>query len=88
MGGQLHLRITTGNREFIYARVLREPSNNKDKWLTFMSMLLESWQTKNYFAYTVELKLRDGEVYGNVSFELPTPEVKYTKRKRSNSHRH
>jgi hypothetical protein len=27
----------------------------------------------------VELKLRDGEVYGNLSFELPTPEVKYTK---------
>ncbi len=42
-------------------------------------MLLESWQTKNYFAYTVELKLRDGEVYGSVSFEIPTPEVKYTK---------
>jgi hypothetical protein len=27
----------------------------------------------------VELKLRDGEVYGSVSFELPTPEVRYTK---------
>jgi IS605 OrfB family transposase len=79
LNGQLHLRITTGNREFIYAKVLREPSNSKDKWITFMTMLLESWQTKNYFAYTVELKLRDGEVYGSVSFELPTPEVKYTK---------
>jgi IS605 OrfB family transposase len=79
LNGQLHLRITTGNREFIYAKVLREPSNSKDKWLTFMAMLLESWQTKNYFAYTIELKLRDGEVYGSVSFELPTPEVKYTK---------
>jgi predicted transposase len=74
---QLHLRISTGNREFIYAKVLREPSNSKDKWLTFMAMLLESWQTKNYFPYTVELKLRDGEVYGSVSFELPTPEVRY-----------
>ncbi len=42
-------------------------------------MLLESCKTKNYFAYTVELKLRDGEVYGNVSFEIPTPEVRYTK---------
>ncbi len=79
LNGQLHLRITTGNREFIYAKVLREPSNNKDKWLTFMAMLLESWQTKNYFAYTVELKLREGEIYGSVSFELPTPEVKHTK---------
>jgi len=77
--GRVHLRITTGNREFIYAKVLREPSNSKDKWLTFMAMLLESWQTKNYFPYTVELKLRDGEIYGSVSFEIPTPEVKYTK---------
>jgi IS605 OrfB family transposase len=44
-----------------------------------MAMLLESWQTKNYFAYTVELKLRNGEVYGSVSFEIPMPEVRYTK---------
>jgi IS605 OrfB family transposase len=73
------LRITIGNREFMDAKVLREPSNNKDKWLTFMGMLLESWQTQSYFAYTVELKLRDGEVYGSVSFEIPTPKVKHTK---------
>jgi IS605 OrfB family transposase len=79
LNGQLHLRITTGNREFIYAKVLREPSSNKDKWLTFMAMLLESWKTKSYFPYTVELKLRDGEVYGSVSFEIPAPEVRYTK---------
>ncbi len=79
LNGQLHLRITTGHREFIYAKVLREPSNSKDKWITFMAMLLESWQTQNYFPYTVELKLRDGEVYGSVSFEIPTPKVKYTK---------
>jgi len=79
LNGQLHLRITTGNREFIYAKVLREPSNSKDKWITFMAMLLESWRTQNYFPYTVELKLRNGEVYGSVSFELPTPKVRYTK---------
>jgi IS605 OrfB family transposase len=79
INGQLYLRITTGRREFVYAKVLREPSNSKDKWITFMAMLLESWQTKNYFAYTIELKLRDGEVYGTVSFEIPTPKVKYTK---------
>jgi len=79
LSGQLHLRITIGNREFIYAKVLREPSNSKDKWITFMAMLLESWQTQSYFPYTVELKLRNGEVYGSVSFEIPTPKVKYTK---------
>jgi len=79
INGQLYLRITTGKREFIYAKVLREPSNSKDKWITFMAMLLESWQTQNYFAYTVGLKLRGGEVYGSVSFEIPTSQVIYTK---------
>jgi IS605 OrfB family transposase len=79
LNGQLCLRISTGNRDFLYAKVLREPSNSKDKWLTFMAMLLESWQTQNYFPYAVELKLMDGEVYGNVSFEIPTPKVRYTK---------
>jgi predicted transposase len=34
LNGQLYLRITIGNREFIYAKVLREPSNSKDKWIT------------------------------------------------------
>jgi len=82
LNGQLCLRITIGNREFIYARVLREPSNSKDKWITFMAMLSESWQTQSYFPYTVELKLRDGEVYGGVSFEIPIPEVKHTKENR------
>ncbi|MFZ8785396.1 hypothetical protein [Thermocrinis sp.] len=38
LNGQLHLRITTGHREFIYAKVLREPSNSKDKWITFMAI--------------------------------------------------
>jgi IS605 OrfB family transposase len=45
-----------------------------------MAMLLDSWQTQSYFPYTVELKLRDREVYGSVSFEILTPEVKYTKK--------
>jgi len=79
INGELHLRITTGNREFIYAKVLRKPSNEKDKWNTFLAMLWESSKSNVYFPYTVELKLRDGEIYGNVSFEVPTPEVWLTK---------
>ena len=34
---------------------------------------------QSYFPYTVALKLRDGEVYGSVSFEIPTPKLKYIK---------
>jgi hypothetical protein len=29
LNGQLHLRITTGNREFTYAKVLREPKQQQ-----------------------------------------------------------
>jgi len=79
VNGELHLRITTGNREFIYAKVLRKPSNEKDKWNTFLTMLQTSWQSKVYFPYTVELKLRNGEIYGNVSFDYPEPEIWLTK---------
>jgi hypothetical protein len=42
--------------------VLKEPSNSKDKWLTFMAMLLESWQTKNYFAYKVKYTKEKGVI--------------------------
>jgi len=79
INGKLHLRITTGNRELIYAKVLRKPSNEKDKWNTFLAMLWESSKSNVYFPYTVELKLKDGEIYGSVSFEVPTPEIWLTK---------
>jgi predicted transposase len=59
LNGQLHLRITTGNREYIFAKVLREPSNSKDKWITFMAMLLESWQTKKDFALHSGIKAKE-----------------------------
>ena len=79
VNGELLLRITVGERKFIYAKVLREPSNAKDKWNMFLAMLQTSWQSKAYFPYTVELKLRDGEIYGNISFEVPTPDIWLTK---------
>ena len=42
-------------------------------------MLFESSKSKSYFPYTVELKLREGEIYGNVAFEYPEPEIWLTK---------
>jgi len=79
INGKLYLRITVGKGDFIYAKVLRKPSNERDKWNTFLAMLIESWESKNYFPYTVELKLRSGEIYGSVSFEYPEPEIWLTK---------
>ena len=75
INGELHLRITVRDREFIYARVLRKPSNEKDKWNIFLVMLSERSKSKNYFPYTVELKLKEGQVYGSVSFEYPEQEI-------------
>jgi len=34
---------------------------------------------KNIFPYTVEIKMRDNQIYGYVSFELPTPNITITK---------
>ena len=79
INGELYLRIAVGDREFIYAKVLREPSNEKDKWNIFLVMLFESWKSRNYFPYTVELKLKEGQVYGSVAFEYPEPEIWLTK---------
>jgi len=79
VNGELLLRITVGERKFIYAKVLRKPSNAKDKWNMFLAMLQTSWQSKAYFPYTVELKVRDAEIYGDISFEVPTPEIWLTK---------
>ncbi len=53
---------------------------NKDKWNIFLAMLLESFKSERYFPYTVELKLREGYIYGNVSFEIPTPEIWLTRK--------
>jgi len=80
VNSELYLRIALGDREFIYAKVLRKPSNEKDKWNTFLAVLFESAKSKNYFPYTVELKLREGEVYGNVVFEYPEPEIRLTRK--------
>jgi len=44
-----------------------------------LAMLFESWESMSYFPYTVELKLRGGEVYGSVAFEIPTPETWLTR---------
>ena len=80
LNNELYLRITVGKREFIYAKVLRKPSNQKDKWNTFLAMLNQSINTKQYFAYTVELKLKEGEIYGSVAFEYPELEIWLTKK--------
>jgi IS605 OrfB family transposase len=73
----LYLRIALKNRKFILARVKRDLSSKSDKWALFLSKILSGEQ----FPYTVELKLKDGQIYGFVSFSLDVPPQTITKSK-------
>ena len=42
-------------------------------------MLFESSKSRSYFPYTVDLKVKNGEIYGSVAFKIPTPEVQNEK---------
>ncbi len=79
IGNEWFLRINTGNREWIYARVLRSVKRERDKWIDFIWRLIEAELTNEWFSYTVEIKLREGELYAFVSFEEVLPEITITK---------
>ncbi len=74
-----YLRINTGNRQWIKAKVIRSVKREKDKWVDFMWKLTEAELTGNWFPYNVEIKVREGEFYAYISYEEHIPEVKYTK---------
>nr|BAL53658.1 transposase [uncultured Aquificae bacterium] len=75
----LYLKINTGSREWIYAKVQRTVKREKDKWIDFISSLLQAESTNEYFPYTVEIKLKDGELYAFVSYQEKLPELRITK---------
>ncbi len=73
----LLLRIALKNRKFILARVKRDLSGKSDKWALFLSKIISGEQ----FPYTVELKLKDGQIYGFVRFSFDVPPQTITKEK-------
>jgi IS605 OrfB family transposase len=73
----LWLRIALKNRKFILARVKRDLSGKSDKWALFLAKILSGEQ----FPYTVELKLKDGQIYGFAKFSLDVPPQTITKAK-------
>jgi hypothetical protein len=79
INGELYLRVNIKPHRWIYLKVKRQISSKKDKWIDFISMLINAWQYEECFPYTVEIKIRNNEIYGYASFELPTPETKITK---------
>ena len=73
----LWLRIALKDRKFILARVKRDLSGKSDKWALFLAKILSGEQ----FPYTVELKLKDSQIYGFVRFSLGVPPQTITKAK-------
>ena len=72
---KLYLRINTGNRQYIYAKVIRNVSRKNDKWIDFMFMLLRAKESNNWFPYSVRLKLKNGKVYTFISVEEKLPPI-------------
>jgi len=73
----LCLRIALRNRKFILVRVKRDLNGKSDKWALFLAKILLG----DKFPYTVELKLKDGQIYGFVRFSLDVPPQTITKEK-------
>jgi transposase, putative, N-terminal domain len=76
---KLYLRINIGDRQYIYAKVIRTVSKKNDKWIDFMLMLLKAKESGNWFPYSVRLKLKNGKVYASISVEEKLPPIKITK---------
>ncbi len=74
-----YLRINTGNREWIKAKVIRSVKRETDKWIDFIWKLTEAELSGAWFPYSVEIRVKEGEFYAYIRYEEHIPEVKYTK---------
>jgi IS605 OrfB family transposase len=72
---KLYLRINTGDRQYIYAKVIRSVKREKDKWIEFMFILEKAYQTSDWFPYSVRLKVKNGKVYAFISVEEKLPPI-------------
>jgi transposase, putative, N-terminal domain len=72
---KFYLRINIGDRQYIYAKVIRSVKREKDKWIDFMLMLLKANESGSWFPYSVRLKLKNGNVYAFISAEEKLPPV-------------
>jgi len=73
---ELYLRINTGDRQYVYAKVIRDVKRKKDKWIDFMFMLENAYKNGEWFPYSVRLKVKNGNVYAFISVEEKTPPIK------------
>jgi IS605 OrfB family transposase len=72
---KLYLRINTGDRQYIYTKVIRSVKREKDKWIEFMFMLENAYKYGAWFPYSVRLKVKNGNVYAFISVEEKLPPI-------------
>jgi len=72
---ELYLRINTGDRQYIYAKVIRSVKRKNDKWIEFMFMLENAYKYGAWFPYSVRLKVKNGNVYAFISVEEKIPPI-------------
>jgi len=75
IGDELYLRINIGNRQYIYAKVVRDVKRKNDKWIAFMIMLEDAYRNENWFPYSVRLKVKNGNVYAFISIKDKKPPI-------------
>jgi hypothetical protein len=73
---ELYLRINTGDRQYIYVKVIRDVKREKDKWIEFMFMLENAHQIGEWFPYSVRLKTKNDKTYAFISIEEKLPPIK------------
>jgi transposase, IS605 OrfB family, central region len=75
ISNELYLRINTGDRQYVYAKVIRDVKREKDKWIEFMFMLENAYKYGAWFPYSVRLKVKNGNVYAFISIEEKLPPI-------------
>jgi IS605 OrfB family transposase len=71
---KLYLRINIGDRQYVYAKVIRDVKREKDKWIDFM--LENVYQTNQWFLYNVRLKTKNGKIYAFIFIDEKHPPIK------------
>jgi IS605 OrfB family transposase len=75
INNKLYLRINIGERQYVYAKVIRDVKREKDKWIEFMFILENAYQTNQWFPYSVRLKTKNGKIYAFISIEEKHPPI-------------
>jgi IS605 OrfB family transposase len=75
INNELYLRINVGDRQYVYAKVIRSVKREKDKWIEFMFMLENAYRYKVWFPYSVRLKVKNSNMYAFISIGEKLPPI-------------